>query len=184
MSDPPTRTSAPALIDTNSGELLELEGLELAHWQPDELAALRDRLGDAKRAIDAALVDVDAQLTAELDRANMRSGRFGDWDVETEAPLVTVWDKPRLGVVLEALWRAGKITRAAATAALEPQPVEYKPRARELAKLLAHADADVIAAVDACRHAEQRHRRRVTVKRATSPQRRLRGAPEPVEGTP
>jgi hypothetical protein len=184
MSSPAPAPAGPsALIDTRTGEVLNLDTLELAHWQPAELAGLRDRLGEVKRMIDATLVDVDSELVAELDRANTRTGRFGDWEVETEAPLVTVWDKPRLGIALEALKAAGKITPAAAAAALEAQPVEFKPRARELNKLLGHADAEVIAAVDACRHAEPRNRRRVTVRRATSAKRRLKGAHEPQEGT-
>jgi hypothetical protein len=173
----------PALVDTGTGEVLDLERLELGRWQPDELAALRDRLGETKRRIDAALAAVDVELVAELDRANARSGRFGNYSVEAEAPLTTVWDIPTLGVALEALVQAGRLTRAAAAAALEAQPVEYKPRARELSKLLGHADPEIVAAVDACRHAEARRRRRVTVRPAAPAQRALRGAHEPQEGT-
>jgi hypothetical protein len=169
--------STPALMDPSTGEVLNLGTLELGRWTPDELAALRDRLGDVKRMIDAVLADVDSELTAELDRENTRTGRFGDWEVVTEAPLETVWDVPELGLVLEALVQAGKITRRAAEAALETQPPPApKPRARELAKLLGHTDADVIAAVDACRRAEPRRRRRVTVKRTLPAQRRLSSA--------
>lgn len=173
MTDVPA-TRPAALLDPVTGELLELE-------RPAELAAFRDRLGDLKRMIDSTLSDVDELITARLDLENTRSGRYGDWDVVTEAPLETVWDVPRLGVALEALVQAGRITRNAAGAALEPVTT-YKPRAKELAKLLAHADAEVIAAVDACRHAEPRSRRRVTVKRAGPAQRRLRGAQGPAGG--
>ena len=152
---------------------------------PAGLAQFRDWLGDLKRQIDATLVDVDAQITAGLDRDNVRSGRLGDWEVVTEAPLETVWDVAALTLALEALVTAGRLTRAAAAAALEqPKPPPPKPRARELAKLLGHADPDVVDAIDACRRAQPRKRRRVTVKRTAPAQRRMSGAQGPQEGKP
>lgn len=175
--------STPALIDTSSGEVLDLGTLDVARWAPDELAALRDRLADLERLIAAAKAEIDVELAAELDRANVGSGRFGDFEVSVPAAFETVWDISRLGVALEALVQAGKITRAAAAAALEAQPVEYKPRAAKLKKLLGHPDPDVVDAIEACRRAEPRRRRYATVKRAASPLRALRGAHEPVEGT-
>lgn len=175
---PDRPAQAGTLLDPLTGEVIAISaGL-------DELAAFRDRLGELKRTIDATLVDLDAEVTARLDLDNTRSARAGVWELVTEAPLTTVWDTPRLGLALEALVAAGKITRPAAEAALEAQPIVYKPRARELAKLLAHADPDVVEAVEACRRAEPRYRRRVTVKRIAPPQRRLSGAQTPQEGTP
>jgi len=157
-------TGPARLPNPLTGEVLEVDLATNAGR-----AELRDWLGDLKRQIDATLADLDLELVAELDRDNVRSGTFGGWHVETEAALATVWDVPRLGLALEALVAAGKLTRGAAEAALEPQPPPApKARARELAKLLGHVDPDVVDAVEACRHAEPRARRRVTVKRAAS----------------
>jgi hypothetical protein len=166
MSDPPALRPRSALHPV-TGEVLDLE-----HAQPAELAAFRDALSDLKRLIDSTLVDVDAELARHLDPANARSSRFGDWTVEIDAPLETVWDAAELGLVLEALVQADRITRKAAEAALEPV-VTHKPRYRELKKLLEHADAEVRAAVELCRSTNPRRRRRVTVRRAAPAQRRL-----------
>ena len=166
-------------LDPITGEVLEL-GLR----DSEHLAEFRDRLGELKRVIDATLVEVDSELTNRLDVDNRRSSRFGPWEVKTEAPLATVWDVGHLGLELEALVQAGKLSRAAANAALVPQPRPApKPSAAELKKLLAHADPDVVDAVEACRHAEPRPRRRVTVKQTAPAQRRLSRAQGPQEGT-
>ena len=162
-----------------TGEVWELSLRDL-----DELAELRDRLGDLRRMIDATNVELDREMSARLDRDNVRSSKVGDWELKTEAPFETVWNVPELGLALEALVRADKITRKAAEAALVPQPPPPpKPATRELKKLLGHADPAVVEAVERCRHAETRERRRVTVKRTAPAQGRLSDAQGPQEVT-
>ena len=181
MSDGAGAPAAPPpgfALDPVSGEVVEL-GLR----DSEHLAEFRDRLGELKRVIDATLVEVDSELTTRLDLDNRRSSRFGGFEVKTEAPLATVWDVGHLGLELEALVQAGKLSRAAAAAALkQPEPEPPKPVAAELKKLLAHADPDVVDAVEACRHAVPRQRRRVTVKQTAPAQRRLSRAQGPQEG--
>jgi len=177
MSDAAPVTLRPVL-DPVSGEVVELGVAET-----ERLAEFRDFLGDCKRRIDEVLVEVDAEVTRRLDADNVRSSKAGGFEVKTEAPYVTTWDTARLGVALEALVVAGKLTRKAATAALVPQPPPPpKPNAAELKKLLAHVDAEVVEAIDACRSAETRQRRRVTVKRTAPAQGRLSAAQGPQEG--
>ena len=169
---------ARAVLDPVSGEVVELDAAT------ERLAEFRDWLGDVKRRIDEALVEVDREITARLDADNRRSDKVGAFKVETEAPYVAVWDIARLGVALEALVQAGKLTRSAAEAALEPQPPPPpKARAAELKKLLAHVDPEVVEAIERCRHAETRQRRRVTVTRTAPAQGRISDAQGPQEGT-
>lgn len=178
MSDEPA-PPAVTLVDPVTAEVVDVSLRDT-----DELAEWRDRLGDYKRRIDELLVGLDAEITARLDHDNTRSGKFGDYEVKTEAPLETVWDIARLGIALEALVRGGCLTRKAAEAALVPQPPPpSKPSARELKKLLAHADPAVVEAIDACRHAQPRPRRRVTVNRTAQAQRRLSAVQGPQEVT-
>ena len=173
---------APAPPPGHALDPVSGEAIELASYGLDELAQFRDRLGDLKRAIDSTLVAIDAEVSTRLDHENVRSAKAGDWELVTEAPLETVWNVHELGLALESLVAAGRIGKRAAAAALEAQPVEYKARARELKKLLGHADPVVVETIDACRHAEPRQRRRVTVTRTAPAQRRLSGAQGPQEG--
>ena len=179
MSDRlPAAPPASSVYDPVTGEVWELSLRDL-----DELAEFRDRLGDLRRLIDATNAEIDAEVSARLDRDNVRSAKVGDWELKTEAPYVPTWDIPRLSLALEALVAADKITRKAAAAALVPQPPPPpKPAARELNKLLGHADADVVDAIEACRSAEPRTRRRVTVNRTAQAQGRLRAAQGPRKG--
>ena len=134
MSDglPPVPPAGFALDPVN-GEVIEL-GLRDA----EHLAEFRDRLGELKRRIDATLVEVDRELTERLDHENTRSGKFGGWEVVTEAPLATVWDVPALSLALEALVAADRLSRPAAAAALEQPPPPGTetagPRAHEAAR--------------------------------------------------
>jgi hypothetical protein len=170
MSDPAPTLATRTLPNPLTGEVLVVDVST-----PAGLAELRDWLGDLKRQIDATLADVDADLCAHLDRENARSAGYGQWHVETQPALETVWDVPALGLALEGLVAAGALTRAAAEAALERQPPPApKPRARELGKLLGHSNPAVVDAIDACRRAQPRARRRVTVSR-TANQPRLQG---------
>lgn len=162
-----TPATRPADAHPITGEILDLALRDL-----DELAALRDELGELKRVIDSTLAGVDLEVTARLDHENTRSARIGEWELTTEAPDEDVWDAGELGIVLEALVQAGRLSRRAAEAALEPVTT-FKPRARELAKLLRAPSEDVREAIALCRVTRPRARRRVTVRRAPHAQRRV-----------
>ena len=175
MSDTPSVRQS-SIAHPFTGEVIDLGDVHettLAEW--------RDGLGERRRWIDEVNAQIDRELTDRLDHENRRSAKFGDWEVETQAPFETSWDVASLGLELEALVQAGTLTRNAAEAALKPTTT-YKPVARELKKLLDHADPEVRDAVARCRHSEPRRRRRVTVKR-TLPERRLSAAGGPQEAT-
>lgn len=151
--------SSTDLIVPGTGELVSLDA------PTDTLADAYDRVADLERQLRDARGALRGELLARMDRELVRKHQAGDFELECEAPDQRDYDPDELAPVLATLVADEKISQRAMDAALE-RAVSFKPRKRELAKLLASpqlTDADR-AAVEACAHPRTRERR-LTVRR-------------------
>lgn len=155
---PPERDGA--LIHPNSGQMIDPRTAEPAELA-DYVLAIRDweaRARTAKSMVSHELLrrmDADAEWTI----------REGGFKMTGASPEQYVWDPDKLREVLKELLSEGKITAAAANAAMKRE-VTYKPVVGGIKKLL-KLGGEVKAAIEECRSLKDPEARTVSVSPET-----------------
>lgn len=160
---------------SNNGELVTRTVINPATGELLDLvpATPLERLAEARDAVKTRVSELyeiahllDEEIARRADHEGTGTLHAAGYTLTVPKPTKTAWDAHELGLALEALVNEGRISRGKAQRALETV-VTFKPVAKELNQLLAHADQVVRESVEVCQRVVEQDRR-VTVKTRTS----------------
>lgn len=123
----------------------------------DELAAAIDRVKLLESKLQAARRVLGDELLRRMDHEGVWTVHAGGWKVTGPSPGGVEYDGPELARRLRALVKAGTISQAAMTAAVELERV-WKPKVRGI-NALAKLGGEVAEAVEACKSPTSKPRR-------------------------
>lgn len=157
------------VVNPVTGEMVDLA------LGTDTIARARREVVDAKDQLDVFATDLDTELNARLDAANLRSAIVDDgsgecrWEITGKAAFTEEYPVVQLQEALDLLIDVEKLTPAVKDAVLVEQPRPApKVNKRELNKLLKHMDPEVRDLIASCK-IEKPQKRTVGVKQLPPP---------------